>query len=115
MTDDKNFQDLGANLPENDEDFRKIVLVDDKGNTYDYTVLFTFDSEDYDKSYVIIYPTSEDESEILNLEAYSYTLDPNGSGTFGDLKAVEDEKELDMVEEVLNTFWDENGNDEGDS
>lgn len=107
MSEDMNFEKLGANLPEDDEDFRKIVLIGDDGITRDYTVLFTFDSEDYNKSYVVVYPTSDEEKDEINVEAYSYILDSEGNGTFGDLRPIEDEKELDMVEEVLNTFMDD--------
>lgn len=80
----------------------------------DYTVLFTFDSEDYGKSYVVIYPTKDEDSDEINVEAYSYILDPNGSGTFGDLQPIEDDKELDMVEEVLNTFMKDSNLNESD-
>lgn len=31
MTEDHNFDELGANLPENDDDFRKLTLMDEKG------------------------------------------------------------------------------------
>lgn len=104
MTEDNSYKELGANLPEDDEEFRKIVLMDEQGNKIEYTVLFTFDSEDYDKSYVLVYPTADEDQGVINVEAYSYTLDPKGSGTFGDLKAIEDDEEMNMVEEVLNTF-----------
>ena len=113
MTEDKNFQDLGANLPGKDEDFRKIVLEDDQGQTHDYEVLFTFDSEDYGKSYVVIYPTEDGNNDEINVEVYSYTLDPSGTGTFGNLEPVEDEKELDMAEEILNAFIEDHEFDEG--
>ena len=41
------------------EDDQQITLIDEKGNEELYQVLFTFDSEDYGKSYVLLYPASE--------------------------------------------------------
>ncbi|MGL5898053.1 MAG: DUF1292 domain-containing protein [Lactobacillaceae bacterium] len=113
MTEENNNKELGENLPQNDENFRKIVLMDDKGNKIEYTVLFAFDSEDYGKSYVLVYPTVDEEKGVINVEAYSYTLDPEGSGKFGDLTAIEDDEEMDMIEEVLNTFLDDENLNQG--
>ena len=49
MTDKKidDFSDMNA-------DDRQITLVDENGNEELYEVLFTFDSEDYDRSYVLL-------------------------------------------------------------
>lgn len=82
-----------------------ITLVDDEGNESLYEILFTFESEDYNKKYVIIYPAGTIDEEDVELQAYSYTEDEDG--TSGDLQPIEDEKEWDMVEEVLNTFLEE--------
>ena len=43
------------------DDNQQITLIDEKGNEELYQVLFTFDSEDYGKSYVLLYPASEDD------------------------------------------------------
>ncbi len=87
------------------DDNQQITLIDEKGNEELYQVLFTFDSEDYGKSYVLLYPASEDDDQEVEIQAFSFTPDANGDASSGDLFPIEDDKEWDMVEEVLNTFW----------
>lgn len=94
-----------------DTDDRFITLVDDKGNEELYQVLFTFDSEDYGKSYVLMYPASAQEDDDVEVQAFSFKPDDNGDVAQGDLYPIEDEAEWDMVEEVLNTFLDDDGTD----
>lgn len=110
---ENNFEELGSNLPDRDEDFKRIVLIDEQGEKHNYNVLFTFDSEDYGKSYVLVYPETDEKEPEVNVEAYTYELANDGTGTFGDLQPIEDEAELDMVEEVLNTFMEDNSFSEG--
>lgn len=84
---------------------QQITLIDDQGNEELYQVLFTFDSEDYGKSYVLLYPTSaEEEDEEVDIQAFSFTSDDAGDASKGDLFPIEDDEEWEMVEEVLNTF-----------
>ncbi|WP_461214332.1 DUF1292 domain-containing protein [Lacticaseibacillus sp. GG6-2] len=89
------------------DDEQLITLVDDKGNEELYQVLFTFDSEDYGKSYVLLYPQSASDDEEVEIQAFSFTPDANGDASQGDLYPIEDDDEWDMVEEVLNTFLDD--------
>lgn len=86
------------------EDEQLITLVDDKGNEELYQVLFTFDSDDYNKSYVLLYPADAADDEEVEIQAFSFTPDQNGDASQGDLYPIEDDDEWDMVEEVLNTF-----------
>ena len=86
------------------DDEQLITLVDDKGNEELYKVLFTFDSEDYGKSYVLSYPESASDDEEVDIQAFSFTPDDNGDASQGNLFPIEDDDEWDMVEEVLNTF-----------
>lgn len=86
------------------EDEQLITLIDDKGNEELYQVLFTFDSEDYDKSYVLLYPQSAGDDEEVEIQAFSFTPDESGDASKGDLFPIEDDAEWAMVEEVLNTF-----------
>lgn len=83
---------------------QQITLIDDQGNEELYQVLFTFDSEDYGKSYVLLYPTSAEEDEEVDIQAFSFTSDDAGNASEGDLFPIEDDEEWEMVEEVLNTF-----------
>ncbi|MHB0808329.1 MAG: DUF1292 domain-containing protein [Facklamia hominis] len=81
-----------------------ITVVDEEGNESLYEILFTFDSEDFGKSYVLIYPAGTSEDEEVELQAYAYQEQEDG--TSGDLQPITTDEEWDLVEEVLNTFLD---------
>lgn len=83
-----------------DEEF--ITIVDEDGNEELYQILFTFDSQDFDKSYVLLYPAGTSEDDEVEIQAYSFVA--NEEGNAGDLNPIETDAEWDMVEEVLNTF-----------
>lgn len=83
-------------------DHEHITIVDEHGNEELYEILFTFDSEDFGKSYVLVYPAGIPEEDEIELQAFSYV--ENEDGTEGDLEPIETEEEWDMIEEVLNTF-----------
>ena len=80
---------------EGHEGHEHITIVDEE-------VLFTFESEDYNKSYVLCYPAGIPEGEEVELQAFSYVEAEDG--TEGQLNPIETEAEWDMIEEVLNTF-----------
>ena len=84
-----------------------ITIVDENGNEQLCNVLFTFESDEYGKSYVLYYPigAEEDENEEIEIHASSFT--PNEDGEDGELLPVESDSEWDMIEEMLSTFLDE--------
>lgn len=87
---------------EHDHEHEYITIVDEEGNESLYEILFTFDSEDYNKSYVLVYPAGSHDEEDVELQAFSYTEQEDGSS--GSLEPIETDAEWDMIEEVLNTF-----------
>lgn len=91
-------------LPEED---RQITIVDEKGNEELFEVLFTFDSDDYKKSYVLLYPAATADEDDVEILAFSFDADSDGQAASGDLHEIESEEEWDMVEQVLNTFLDD--------
>lgn len=52
-----------------DNEEQKITLVDEHGNEELYNVLFTFDSEDYGRSYVLLYPSEAEADEEVDIQA----------------------------------------------
>lgn len=92
-------------MTEHTHEHEHITIIDEEGNEVLHEVLFTFDSETYGKSYVLVYPAGIPEGEEVELQAFSYV--ENEDGTEGDLLPIETEEEWDMVDEVLNTFLDE--------
>lgn len=87
---------------DHDHDHEYITILDEQGNESLYEILFTFDSEDFEKSYVLVFPAGMGEGEEVELEAFSYT--ENDGGLEGTLSPIETDAEWEMIEEVLNTF-----------
>lgn len=81
-----------------------ITLVDENGNEELFEVLFTFTSDDYDKSYVLLYPAAVGEDDDVEVLAFSYDADEEGEVTSSDLHEITDDDEWNMVQGVLNTF-----------
>lgn len=82
-----------------------LTVVDEEGNEELYEVLFTFESEEFGKSYVLYYPVGSEEEEEVEIHASSFI--ESESGDQGDLMPIETDEEWDMIEEMLNTFLDE--------
>jgi uncharacterized protein YrzB (UPF0473 family) len=81
-----------------------ITVVDENGNEQLCEVLFTFDSEEFGKSYVLYYPVSTDDEEDEEIEIHASSFTPTEDGQDGELMPIEDDKEWDMIEEMLETF-----------
>ncbi|MFC4411041.1 DUF1292 domain-containing protein [Chungangia koreensis] len=89
-----------------------ITVVDDNGNEQLCEVLFTFESEDFGKSYVLYYPIGADENEEEEIEIHASAFIPSDEGEDGELMPIETDEEWAMIEEMLNTFLDEEEEDE---
>ena len=85
------------------EGHEHITLVDDQGNETLYEILLTVDGqEEFGRNYVLLYPAGASEDEDVELQAYAYI--ENEDGTEGELEQIETDAEWDMIEEVFNTF-----------
>ena len=63
-------------------------------------ILFTFNSEEFNKNYVLFYPVgSEDEDGSIEVMAASYT--ESEDGTCGELQDVTTDEEWELIEEML--------------
>lgn len=87
---------------DHDHDHEYITILDEEGNESLYEILFTFESEEYKKNYVLVFPAGTIEDEDVELQAYSYIETEDGQS--GALQPIETNEEWDMIEEVLNTF-----------
>ncbi|MFV0498668.1 MAG: DUF1292 domain-containing protein [Bacilli bacterium] len=72
----------------------KIVIITEDGKEIEYNILLSFRIDDYDKDYVAYFG---EEEEIF---VSSYVADGDG----GNLFDIEDDKEWDRIEEVIETF-----------
>lgn len=90
----------------------QITVIDDQGNEQLCEILFTFDSEEFGKSYVLYYPIGEDDDDDEEIEIHASAFTPSEDENDGDLQPIETEEEWDLIEEMLNTFLDEQEDEE---
>lgn len=80
---------------------KTFTVIDEEGNEILYEVVLTFKNDETEKSYVIYKLPKEDAEEVF---AAIYDEDAKDGGN---LIQIETDEEWDMVEEVLNTFLEE--------
>lgn len=78
----------------------RLTFIDEDGNEVLCEILFTFESKEFNKNYVLFYPVGGDEDEI-EVMAASYIPTEDGEG---ELQAIETAEEWQMIEEVLDQF-----------
>lgn len=83
----------------------QITIIDEEGNEKLYQILFTLESEEFGKNYVVFYEISsisgaDDEDEIPLLAA-SYVEGENGEG---DLQEIETEEEWAFIEAAVKDY-----------
>ncbi|MGD6832135.1 DUF1292 domain-containing protein [Sutcliffiella halmapala] len=83
---------------------KQITVVDEDGNEQLCEVLFTFESEEFGKSYVLYYPVGAENDDEDDIEIHASSFVPNEENQEGELQPVETDEEWDMIEEMLNTF-----------
>ena len=79
-------------------DTNTLYIKDENGKEVAMDILFTFESDETNKKYVIF----EDPNDELG-EVFAYSYDDEGN-----LSAIETDEEWEMVEEVLGAFSEEN-------
>ena len=89
----------------NNEDM--ITLVDDQGNETLFQVLFTFTSEEYDKSYILLVPAGSEPDEQVDVLAFSFNPSEDGQAKEAELFDIEDDEEWAMVEKALDQYLEE--------
>ena len=81
-----------------------ITVVDENGNEQLCEVLFTFDSEEFGKSYVLYYPLGAEDNDDEEIEIHASAFSPSEDNEDGELMPIETDAEWDMIEEMLETF-----------
>ncbi len=83
-----------------DKSTGKFTITNQEGQVLECDVLFTFDSEETKKSYIIFTDNTLDEQE--NVKVYANTYDPEDeTGTLG---TIETEKEWQIIENLLSSL-----------
>lgn len=83
----------------------QLTIIDQKGNERLCQILFTIESEEFNKKYVIFYPVAPTEEEEGSYLAASYIENEDGQG---ELTEITTDEEWDMLQEALNQFTEEN-------
>ena len=89
---------------------KKFVILDSNGKEVECEPLFTFESEEVNKNYVVFYEVGQDDEEGIEVMAASYVPTEDG---IGELSAIETDEEWELVEEVLQQFDEECDCEEG--
>ena len=85
-------------------------MVDENGNKITYDVLFTFESEETNKNYIVYTDGTKDSDGQIQVYASIYDpTDPHSK-----LEAIETEKEWKVIQTILDTLQEEiQNNSEG--
>ena len=78
-------------------------MIDENGNEIIYDVLFTFESEETGKNYIVYTDNKKDETG--NIEVYASTYNPDDPHS--KLDAIQTEKEWKVIETILDTLQEE--------
>lgn len=81
------------------------TVIDDEGKEVQCEVLFTFDSDETGKHYIIYTDNTTDEEG--NTKVYASTFDPEDEKTA--LGAIETEKEWKIIETILDSLQNKDG------
>ena len=78
-------------------------MIDENGNEIVYDVLFTFESDETGKNYIVYTDNSKDENG--NIEVYASIYDPEDPQS--KLEAITTDKEWKVIETILETLQEE--------
>ena len=81
----------------------KFTVINDEGIETECEVLFTFDSDETNKSYIVYTDNTKD--EIGNVKVYASIFDPNSDTT--KLEAITTNKEWNIIESILESLQEE--------
>ena len=84
----------------------QLIFVDENQNEVLCDILFTYDSEEFGKSYVFFSPVTGADDEGREVAVASFKPTEDG---IGELEVVETEEEWDMLEDVFEAFAEEHG------
>ena len=89
----------------NKEKGKIFTITDNTGKTISYEILFTFESEETKKNYIVF--TDNEVDEDGSLLTYAATYDKDGEKL--ELKDIETEKEWNIIENLLAQIEDKIG------
>jgi len=79
------------------------TMIDEEGNETVYDVLFTFDSDETKKSYIVYTDNTKD--EVGNIQVYASIYNPEDPTS--KFEAITTDKEWKVIETILETLQEE--------
>ncbi|WP_249871014.1 DUF1292 domain-containing protein [Oceanobacillus saliphilus] len=86
------------------EEKERIIIPDENGDEHLFEVLFTFDVDETEQSYIAVVPAEQAEEEEVEVYAFRFEEQDNEDFT---LFPIESDEEWELVEEMLNTLAEE--------
>ena len=86
------------------KDKNTFTVINDEGREITCNVLFTFDSDETKKSYIVYTDNTKDKNG--NIQVYASIYDPNSHDTM-ELLPIETEKEWKVIETILDSVQEE--------
>jgi uncharacterized protein YrzB (UPF0473 family) len=87
----------------------KFNVIDKDGNEIQCEVLFTFESEETKKNYIVYTDNTKDNKG--NIRVFASIYDPNADNS--ELLPIKSEKEWKIIETILESIQEENNKDNG--
>jgi uncharacterized protein YrzB (UPF0473 family) len=87
------------------EEKERIIIPDENGEENLFEVLFTFDVDDTNQSYLAVVPAEQTDDE--EVEVYAFRYEEKGKEDDLSLFPIDTDEEWEMVEEMLHTLADE--------
>ena len=81
----------------------KVIFTDEEGNEHEFELIFTFESEKTGKSYAVL--GKDDGNDGLEIVAATYV--PTEGDELGELNPIESDEEWAMVEETIDSFFED--------
>lgn len=88
------------------EENERIIIPDENGEEHLFEVLYTFDVDENNQTYIALVPAESQDDEEVEVYAFRYEEKDTDEDDLA-LFPIESDEEWDMVEEVLNTLIDE--------
>jgi uncharacterized protein YrzB (UPF0473 family) len=88
------------------EEKERIIIPDENGEEHLFEVLFTFDVDETEQSYITLTPVEQQDDEEVEVYAFRYEEKENDDDDLS-LFPIESDEEWEIVEEMLHTLTDE--------
>ncbi|MGO4887377.1 DUF1292 domain-containing protein [Anaerobacillus sp. MEB173] len=92
------------------EERERIIIPDENGDEHLFEVLFTFDNEQNGNSYMVLIAAGDEEGEGEEVDVHAFRYEDKAEDDLN-LFPIETDEEWDMVEEMLNTFSEQEENE----